>query len=72
MAEQIERHQELHGGDVDELAKRAAGLFEQQTAHEKRKLLRYVLTDCRWKAGRLSYEYKEPFRSQESTEARAA
>jgi hypothetical protein len=72
VAEQIERRKEFRSADVDDLAKSAAYLFEQQPELEKRKLMRFVLTDCPWKARRLSYQYKEPFTSQETTEARAA
>ena len=75
LAEQIKTHQEARKAyivDVADLAQRAAELFQEQTAHEKRKLLRYVVTDCRWKAGALSYEYKPPFEHLEIAEAEAA
>jgi hypothetical protein len=62
LAEQIERQQQANGSiNLLELANRAAELFEQQPATEKRKLLRYLVSDCRWKGGELTLEYKPPF-----------
>jgi hypothetical protein len=43
------------------LVGKAATLFERQPAHEKRKLLRFVVEGCKWKDGALSYRYKQPF-----------
>src|SRR4029079_15461394 len=42
-------------------AHRAHSLFESQVASEKRKLLDFVVSNCRWKAGRLEAEYRQPF-----------
>ena len=44
-----------------DLARRAHVLFENQRPAEKRKLLDFVLSNCRWKAGHLEAEYRKPF-----------
>jgi hypothetical protein len=44
-----------------DLAQRAPALFESQRPAEKRKLLDFVLSNCRWKDGRLEAEYRKPF-----------
>jgi DNA invertase Pin-like site-specific DNA recombinase len=44
-----------------ELAHRVHELFESQPAKEKRKLLDFVLSNSRWKDGRLEAEYRQPF-----------
>jgi hypothetical protein len=44
-----------------DLANRAAELFEQQPASEKRKLLRFLVEKCRWTNGHLTYKWKPPF-----------
>ena len=44
-----------------ELARRAADLFETQPAHEKRRLLNFVVSNCTWKHGRLSATWRQPF-----------
>jgi hypothetical protein len=44
-----------------ELANGAYDLFRRQDAKEQRKLLDYVLSNCSWKTGKLSAEYKQPF-----------
>ena len=44
-----------------ELAQRAHCLFESQPPSEKRKLLDFVLSNCRWKAGTLVADYRQPF-----------
>jgi DNA invertase Pin-like site-specific DNA recombinase len=60
-------HQAAMGGYVDEgarlgdLAHRAGALFEVQPAAEKRKLLDYVVSECRWKGGELETVFREPF-----------
>jgi hypothetical protein len=46
-----------------ELAQRAARLFENQPAKEKRKLLDFVLSNCTWKGGELAACYRQPFDS---------
>jgi DNA invertase Pin-like site-specific DNA recombinase len=49
------------GARLGDLARRAAELFETQPAGEKRKLLNYVVNECRWKGGELETVLKEPF-----------
>jgi len=44
-----------------ELASRAADLFEQQPASEKRRLLDFVLSNCTWADGVLTPEFRQPF-----------
>ncbi len=44
-----------------ELANRAADLFEQQPASEKRRLLDFVLSNCTWANGELTPEFRQPF-----------
>jgi hypothetical protein len=61
LAEEIERRQQNHNDDGVKVVTRAAELFEQQPATEKRKLLRYLVSDCRWKGGELTFDYKQPF-----------
>jgi hypothetical protein len=63
----IETHQNANQSYIEEgirlldLARRAHVLFENQPPAEKRKLLDFVLSNCRWKAGRLEAEYRKPF-----------
>ena len=44
-----------------EFARQARTQFENQPATEKRKLLDFVLSNCRWKDGKLEAEYRQPF-----------
>jgi DNA invertase Pin-like site-specific DNA recombinase len=44
-----------------ELAQRAQVLFERQPASEKRRLLDFVLSNCTWKSGELTTQYRQPF-----------
>jgi hypothetical protein len=63
----IETHQNANQSYIEEgirlldLARRAHVLFENQPPAEKRKLLDFVLSNCRWKAGHLEAEYRKPF-----------
>ena len=63
----IETHQNANQTYIEEgirlldLAHRAHTLFENQPPAEKRKLLDFVLSNCRWKDGRLEAEYRKPF-----------
>jgi hypothetical protein len=63
----IETHQNANQSYVEdgirllELAHQAAALFENQPPAEKRKLLDFVLPNCRWKDGQLEAEYRKPF-----------
>ena len=41
--------------------KDADELFAQQPAHEKRKLLDYVIEGCSWKNGQLTPEWRVPW-----------
>jgi hypothetical protein len=64
LAEHIAQHQQAAASDIEnlrDLADKAATLFEQQPAHEKRKLLRFVVETNKWKDGTLSCRYKQPF-----------
>ena len=36
-------------------------LFRKQPAAEKRRLLGFVLSNCTWKDGQLTAEYRQPF-----------
>jgi site-specific DNA recombinase len=69
LPQEIARIQPAKGGHVDDqaaLAARAAELFEQQPAIEKRKLLRFLVEECRWTSGHLTFRWKQPFeRAQE-------
>jgi hypothetical protein len=44
-----------------ELAQKAGRLFRQQSSVEKRRLLGFVLSNCIWKDGQLTAEYRQPF-----------
>ena len=49
------------GAALLELAARARELFEQQEPKDQRKLLNYLVSNCSWRDGRLSAEYRQPF-----------
>ena len=44
-----------------ELATRAADLFEEQSASEKRRLLEFVLSNSIWASGELTPVFRQPF-----------
>ncbi len=44
-----------------ELANRAADLFAEQPASEKRRLLEFVLSNSLWANGELTPEFRQPF-----------
>jgi site-specific DNA recombinase len=44
-----------------ELARSARSLFEQQEAHEKRRLLDFVVSNCSWMTGTLTITFRQPF-----------
>ena len=48
------------GVQLLQLAHRAHQLFERQEAGEKRRLLNFLLSNCVWKAGALTAEYRQP------------
>ncbi len=49
------------GVQLLELANRAHDLFQKQPPSEKRRLLNFVLSNCTWKGGELSAEFRQPF-----------
>lgn len=49
------------GIQILELAQNACALFERQSAHEKRRLLNFLVSNCIWKDDVLSVKYKQPF-----------
>jgi DNA invertase Pin-like site-specific DNA recombinase len=49
------------GVNLLELVSNAHKLFELQLPHEKRRLLRFVLSNCTWKDGELQPTFKQPF-----------
>ena len=63
----IETHQNANQSYIEDgvrlldLAYRAHILFENQRPPEKRKLLDFVLSNCRWKDGQLEAQYRKPF-----------
>jgi hypothetical protein len=63
----IEAHQNAKKSYIEEgirlldLARRAPVLFENQLPAQKRKLLDFVLSNCRWNDGQLEPEYRKPF-----------
>ena len=65
--ELIRGHQDANQTYLDEgirlleLAQKAGSLFRQQSSAEKRRLLGFVLSNCTWKDGKLTAEYRQPF-----------
>lgn len=65
--ELIREHQDANqtyfeeGVRLLELAQKAGMLFRKQSAAEKRRLLGFVLSNCTWKDGHLTAEYRQPF-----------
>jgi hypothetical protein len=63
----LEQHQSANqnyleqGVEILELADRAADLFENQPASEKRRLLDFVLSNSFWGDGELTVEFRQPF-----------
>jgi hypothetical protein len=63
----IETHQSANRTYIEEgvqllrLADRAHALFERQKPAEKRRVLNFVFSNCVWKEGLLSAEYRQPF-----------
>ncbi len=49
------------GVQLLQLAHRAHDLFERQEPAQKRRLLNFLLSNCVWKAGVLTAEYRQPF-----------
>jgi hypothetical protein len=63
----IETHQSANRTYIEEgvqllrLADRAHALFERQEPAEKRRLFNFLLSNCVWKDGVLTAEYRQPF-----------
>lgn len=63
----IERHRTAddsymdQGSQILNLAQNAHRLFAARPAKEKRSLLNFLLSNCTWKRGSLTVEFKEPF-----------
>jgi hypothetical protein len=61
----IAEHQSANRSYLDdgirllELAQRAAALFKTQPPREKRHLLNFVVSNCRWKGGELQVTYRQ-------------
>jgi len=64
---EIETHRAANQSYIEEgiklleLAQSARALFETQPPREKRRLLDFVLSNCSWKDGDLTVEYRQPF-----------
>jgi site-specific DNA recombinase len=64
---EIQAHQAADQNYIEEgiklldLARCAHGLFENQSAREKRRLLDFVLSNSTWKGGELTAQYRQPF-----------
>ena len=63
----VQQHQTANQSYLEEgvqlldLANRAYDLFGRQPPSEKRRLLNFVLSNCTWKGGELSVEFRQPF-----------
>ena len=55
-----------------ELARNARRLFEKQEAREKRRLLDFLVSNCSWKDGQLTTEFRQPFDALADTVMAAA
>jgi hypothetical protein len=49
------------GIELLKLAKNAGKLFEMQPAQEKKRLLKFVVSNSSWKDGKLTVQYRQPF-----------
>lgn len=69
----IETHQAANQGYMEEgvqlleLARKAHELFPKQKPSEKRRLLGFLLSNCTWKDGELTAEFRQPFDMLAST-----
>jgi len=74
----IDQHQAANqsymaeGVQLLELARNARRLFEKQEVREKRRLLDFLVSNCSWKAGQLTAEFRQPFDSLANTAMAAA
>ena len=63
----IDSHQTANQSYMDagiqllELARNMHRLFAKQSADQKRRLLDFVVSNCSWKGGRLTPEFRQPF-----------
>ena len=75
---EIDRHKEAdrsymdEGVQILELAKNAQRLFERQEPREKRRLLKFVLSNCSWEDGEVRATFRQPFDLLAETTAIAA
>lgn len=75
---EIERHETADwsyvtdGVKILELAQNAKRLFGTQEPREKRRLLDFVLSNCSWKAGHITAEFRQPFDLLADTNENAA
>jgi site-specific DNA recombinase len=75
---EIERHQSAdqsyleEGVRLLELGRNAQRLFERQEPREKRRLLKFVVSNCSWKGGELTATPRQPFDILAETAASAA
>ena len=74
----IEQHQSANqsymaeGIELLELARNARPLFEKQEAREKRRLLDFLVSNCSWRDGQLTTEFRQPFDALADTAMAAA
>jgi site-specific DNA recombinase len=75
---EIDRHQSAdqsymeEGVQLLELARNAQKLFERQEPREKRRLLKFVLSNCTWEDGEVVANFRQPFDLLVETAVRAA
>jgi site-specific DNA recombinase len=64
---EIDRHQDAdksymdEGVQILELARNAQRLFERQEPREKRRLLKFVISNCTWEDGEVNATFRQPF-----------
>ncbi len=65
--EEVRNHETANRNYLDagirvlELSTRATELFEEQPALEKRRLLKFMISNCTWRDGELTVNYRQPF-----------
>jgi DNA invertase Pin-like site-specific DNA recombinase len=75
---EIERHGSAEESYMEdgvrllELARNASRLFVKQPAHEKKRLLNLVLSNCEWQQGEIHAAFRQPFDLLSETVASAA
>jgi site-specific DNA recombinase len=55
------RHYVTEAANLLELAQHAQNLYDRQSPREKRRLLKFVVSNCTWKEGVLNVKYRQPF-----------